>query len=371
MAHVRLKQWAQARTAFETIVQKNPYSYYGLAAQARIEGVLAKLEENKPRVPASLRLMPTEGDGGSAGPEERESEEDLANSDEEPVVQVNDEESVEDESIQASAFKDPAMRARIDVANRLIELGLPDLARWELWEVEKRTRNAQYLRQLISAYETIGSYNRSASIAELSFAKDRERDGLETGKALWQSTFPQAFAPLVTKSSAKFGVAAEWVWAIMRAESLYKPDVVSPVGAKGLMQLMPYTANNLRKLAGEPGVEPNDLLNPEINIRLGSQYLARLGTKFKGQLPLVAAAYNAGPHRVEGWLVNFGHLETDEFVEHIPFLETRNYVKKVVRNFTFYRRLYAKDAQPPSYLAKTLGVPIPTRASTRESWDSL
>jgi len=113
------------------------------------------------------------------------------------------------------------------------------------------------------------------------------------------------------------------------------------------------------------------LLKPEVNIRLGTQYLARLGTKFKGQLPLVAAAYNAGPHRVEGWLVNFGHLDTDEFVEHIPFLETRNYVKKVVRAHTFYRRLYAKDQKSADFLAKGLGVPIPSRASTRESWEAL
>lgn len=373
MANIRLKQWPAARSAFETITARNPYSYYGLAAQARLDGILAKLEENKPRVPASLKVMPMESaSSADSVPEEKESEEDLADtSDDTGAVTVNNEESVEDESIQASNFKDPAMRARIEVANKLIDLGLPDLARWELWEVEKRTRNQQYLRQLISAYENIGSYNRSASIAELSFAKDRERDGLENGRALWQSTFPQAYAPLVAKASSKFSVASEWVWAIMRAESLYKSDVISPVGAKGLMQLMPFTANNLRKLAGETAVEPNDLLTPEININLGAQYLARLGQKFKGQLPLVAAAYNAGPHRVEGWLVNFGHLETDEFVEHIPFMETRNYVKKVVRNHTFYRRLYSKDLLPPSYLAKALGVPIPTRASTRESWDSL
>ncbi len=372
MANIRLKQWPQAQVAFETIVTRNPYSYYGLAAQARLDGIVAKIEENKPRIPASLKAMPTESAGGSAGPEEKETEEDLADTSEESgTVAAIQEESMDDEVIQASSFKDPAMRARIDVANKLIELGLPDLARWELWEVEKRTRNQQYLRQLIVAYESIGSYNRSASIAELSFAKDRERDGLENGRSLWQSTYPQAFAPVVQKAAGKFSVASEWVWAIMRAESLYKPDVISPVGAKGLMQLMPYTANNLRKLAGLSMVETSDLINPEMNINLGTQYLARLGQKFKGQLPLVAAAYNAGPHRVESWLVNFGHLEADEFVEHIPFLETRNYVKKVVRNHTLYRRLYSKDLLPPAYLAKGLGVPIPTRASTRESWDSL
>ncbi len=374
MSNIRLKKFEDARTAFEAITAKNAYSYYSLAAQARLEGLKSKLEESKARVPASLRAMPIEGNGGSSGAdEEKESEEDIAESEEGEGVKnpPTTEESEPEEGIQASSFKDPNLRARIDVAQKLIELGQQDLARWELWEVEKRTRNPQYLRQLISAYEGISSYHRSASIAELSFAKDRESLGLEGGRSLWQSMFPQAFKTMVQKATKQYGVPEEWVWAIMRSESLYKPDVISPVGAKGLMQLMPYTANNLRKLAGEAAVDSIDLINPELNIRLGAQYLARLQQKFKGQLPLAAAAYNAGPHRVESWLVNFGQLETDEFVEHIPFLETRNYVKKVVRNHTLYRRLYAKDLTSASFLAKSLGVPIPTRASTRETWDSL
>jgi soluble lytic murein transglycosylase len=157
----------------------------------------------------------------------------------------------------------------------------------------------------------------------------------------------------------------------MRTESLYKPDVISPVGAKGLMQLMPFTARNLYKVSNEPVPDGFDLLNPEMNVRLGGQYLARLMLKFNGQLPLVAAAYNSGPHRVESWLVSFGHLETDEFVEHIPFLETRNYVKKVVRSYMLYRRIYAQDQSSVGFLAKALGVPIPNRASTKESWETM
>jgi soluble lytic murein transglycosylase len=376
MSNIRLKQYDEARAAFEAITAKNEYSYYGLAAQARLDGLKSKIEEkHPPRVPTALRYMPIESNGGSSvGEEEKESEEDIAENEEEEEGLKNpptEEESESDEIIHASAFKDPALRARIDVAQKLTELNLFELARWELWEVEKRTRNPQYLRQLIGAYEGIGSYHRSAAIAELSFSRERESQGLEGARALWQSMYPQAFKPQVQKASKQYGVPEEWVWAIMRSESLYKPDVISPVGAKGLMQLMPYTANNLRKLAGESTVETQDLINPDININLGTQYLARLQAKFKGQLPLVAAAYNAGPHRVESWLVNFGQLETDEFVEHIPFLETRNYVKKVVRHHTLYRRLYAKDLTSASFLAKSLGVPIPSRASTRESWDTL
>lgn len=367
MSHVRLKQFSEARADFKTIIARNSYSYYGLAAQARLESLPELADEVKPRGPAAVDKA--EAANNVAAEEEKESEEALAEQTDDSAPQTSDEVEVED-SLIASEYKDPAVRARIDVAQKLVDLDLQDLARWELWEVERRTRNRDYLRRLISAYESIGSYNRSATIAELSFADERDRDGIENGRALWTSMYPQAFRTHVTNATKQFGTPQEWVWAIMRAESLYKPDVISPVGAKGLMQLMPYTAKNLNRLVGgEEG--PLDLMDPQTNIRLGTQYLGRLQQKFKGHLPLVAAAYNGGPHRVEGWLVNFGHLETDEFVEHIPFLETRNYVKKVVRNHTLYRRVYAKDMKPVDYLAKPLGVPIPSRASTRESWESL
>lgn len=368
MSHVRLKNFDQARTALETIIARNAYSYYGIAAQARLETIRPHLENVAPRVPAALKAP--EPAPELVAEEEKETEEDISDG-EALGDEIAQEEGAVEDGTPASTFKDPAMRARIEVAQKLIALGQHELARWELWEVERRTRNPQYLRTLISAYEGIGSYHRSASIAELSFARERDRQGLELGRALWQSAYPQAFKPLVLKYTAEYGAPPEWVWAIMRAESLYRPDVISPVGAKGLMQMMPYTANNLARLAGMDNIDPPKLLNPDLNIRLGAQYLARLQKMFKGQLALASAAYNAGPHRVESWLVNFGHLETDEFVEHIPFLETRNYVKKVVRNHTFYRRLYAKDQAPVEFLAKTLGVPIPARASTRETWDSL
>ncbi len=369
MSYVRLKQFDQARVSFESITAHNPYSYYSFAAQARLANLPVPVaQKEKKRKLASAMLTTLES--ASVEEEEKESEEDLAEPREDEAESTADEVTVED-ALEIAEFKDPAVRARIDVAQKLIDLELHELARWELFEVERHTRNQDYLRRLMSAYEVIGSYNRSASIAELSFARERETQGLEAGRSLWTSMYPQAFRQEVVTQSQEFGVAPEWIWSIMRAESVYKPDVISAVGARGLMQLMPYTARNLKRLGGEKKSEDPDLLNPGVNIQLGAQYLARLQQKFKGHLPLVAAAYNAGPHRVEGWLVNFGHLEADEFIEHIPFLETRNYVKKVVRNHTLYRRLYSKDQNLAEYLASALGVPIPSRASTRENWESL
>lgn len=385
MSHLRLKEWDEARSTFNSIIERNAYSFYGLAAQARLESFKGK-SSDKPKVMKALKPVPLEGSGevelasatqtassetSAPHSEARESEEDIAEQESEDPKPLPPEEGGEWEGIQASSFKDPALRARIDIANNLIALGLNELARWELIEVEKHTRNASYLRMLITAYEKIQSYHRSAAIAELNFGREREVQGMDGARPLWMSTYPQAFKSWVTKFADRAGTPHEWVWSIMRAESLYKHDVISPVGAKGLLQIMPFTGRNLARLAGDPENEAPNLIDPETNIRLGSQYLARLKQKFKGALPLAAAAYNAGPHRVETWLVNFGHLDTDEFIEHIPFLETRNYVKKVVRYHTFYRRLYAKDQKIVEFLAKPHGVPIPSRASTRENWDSL
>lgn len=395
MAQLRLGQKVEAKRAFDGIFQRSPHSYYGLAAQARLTGLQdisfqgdrGPSSDSKPVEPATgagapgsgavdASIPPALGKIASApGKEEEESEENLSvaseAADEGDGGDSEGAEAGDEEVIQASDFKDPALRRRIEVAQSLIELGLPDLARWELWEVERRTRNSQYLKILISAYEGIGSFNRSSSISELNFERERSNSGLEGGRALWMAMYPQAYKSIVQKSASDAQISPETVWAIMRTESLYKPDVVSPVGARGLLQLMPFTARNVSRLSGQKELNPSDLFKPEVNIPLGSQYLARLGQKFKGSLPLVSAAYNAGPHRVQTWLVSFGNLDADEFIEHIPFMETRNYVKKVVRSETLYRRIYARDSKPPEFLARALGVPIPARPSARENWDAL
>lgn len=94
------------------------------------------------------------------------------------------------------------------------------------------------------------------------------------------------------------------------------------------MQVMPNTGKRVSQILGENDFSPKKLLEPNDGIKIGARYLQRLMVKFENTVPLVAASYNAGPHRVKTWLASFGFLEMDEFIEHIPFLETRNYVKK-------------------------------------------
>jgi soluble lytic murein transglycosylase len=105
------------------------------------------------------------------------------------------------------------------------------------------------------------------------------------------------------------------------------------------MQLLYGTA---REVAARQGMRIKrwDLYNPPINIRLGTDYLKRLLDKYDGKLHLALAAYNAGAHRVDAWLNSFGEVPDDEFIELIPFTETRSYVKNILRNYYYYRFYY-------------------------------
>ncbi|RYZ75940.1 MAG: hypothetical protein EOP04_32685 [Proteobacteria bacterium] len=137
------------------------------------------------------------------------------------------------------------------------------------------------------------------------------------------------------------------------------------------LQVMPFTGYRVASLLGEKDFQPRQLLEPNNAIRMGARYLSRLMGKFDNTIPLVAAGYNAGPHRVNNWLASFGHLETDEFIEHIPFLETRNYVKKVVSNCYVYSHLYGNKKDLFTYLVDP--VPFKTDGTTvqKESWDDI
>jgi soluble lytic murein transglycosylase len=130
--------------------------------------------------------------------------------------------------------------------------------------------------------------------------------------------------------------------AIMRQESNFDVGIVSPSGARGLMQLMPGTARLVAKRLGEPTSEDRLTTDPGHNMRMGTAYLAEVLEKFDNSVPLAAAAYNAGPHRVTQWLIDNGDprggdASMIDWIEMIPFNETRNYVQRVLENVVVYQ----------------------------------
>ena len=156
----------------------------------------------------------------------------------------------------------------------------------------------------------------------------------------------------------------------MKAETQYKQDAISPVGAIGLMQFMPYTSQKVAAMIKDP-YDLQNLFKPEVAIQYGAAYLKKLSVEFDGQLPLIAAAYNGGPHRVKLWLRNFGDIDFDVFIEHIPFMETRTYVKRVLSFYVTYQKIYDEkiDLKKIKFLTEKNPFQIKEPISLKEEWD--
>ncbi|MGD2083616.1 MAG: transglycosylase SLT domain-containing protein [Chromatiales bacterium] len=145
-----------------------------------------------------------------------------------------------------------------------------------------------------------------------------------------------------------------WVYAVVRQESAFIRDARSGAGALGLMQLMPSTAGYVARKLGERPPGRFDLLDPQINIRLGSTYLKRVYDRLGGHPVLATAAYNAGPRRVESWLPA-GRLDADVWIELIPFRETRRYVQRVLTYTAIYEHRLGRAPERLSERMRPVG----------------
>lgn len=154
--------------------------------------------------------------------------------------------------------------------------------------------------------------------------------------------YPLAWFDVIVAESKKYEEVDPFlVTALMRQESWFQPDAVSPVGARGLMQIMPATGRHIARLFGEADrFEVDDLHAPRTNIRYGVRYLRDLLRRYQGDHLVAAAAYNGGETNADLWLAGAGPLEGGEFVERIGFSETRNYVKRVLSGYWICRALY-------------------------------
>ncbi|MES2767902.1 MAG: transglycosylase SLT domain-containing protein [Bdellovibrionota bacterium] len=411
---LKMGQVAVARKALEKIAEDPSVSYYALAAKARLANLQPldlsrKMASSDKKIqpvnlsPLSL-ISPTLLAGspaiGSQTPSLETDEEILADVKEEGISEsaedgeetsetTEEKEEESDTVVEAppeapveateegdnifSTLKDPRLLAIFQRAETLRALGFDEWSNKELQFLEARTRNKTYLQTLIEKYEIGNTFSRSAYIAEVYYENER-RKGLNASNPGWKKAFPQAYEKFVTKSAEQFGISESLIWGIMRTESFFRPQVKSSVGAMGLMQVMPLTASKMAEMMEMDAFKTSQLFDPDVNVRVGAKYLQRLSKMFDGHLPLVAAGYNAGPHRVHAWVKNFGNLPLDEFIEHIPYSQTRGYAKKVLRSYYVYGSVYYPEeikkksiqwlAQPANV---TLNGPIPTK----ETWEPL
>ncbi len=149
--------------------------------------------------------------------------------------------------------------------------------------------------------------------------------------------FPVIFKDIVMRNARQYDVDPDWVYAVIRQESAFLHNARSPVGAQGMMQIMPATGKLLARQMKIPAPTPRDLATPETNIRMGVFYLSDLLKQFNGNMILATASYNAGPHRAKAWQPKYGAMEGDIWVDTIPFKETREYVKNILAYQAIYR----------------------------------
>lgn len=186
--------------------------------------------------------------------------------------------------------------------------------------------------------------NEQGQLAEYAFDQgwwDLSVQATIAGK-LWdnlEERFPPAYKDLFIRYTSDKGISKSYAMAIARQESAWNPKVRSPVGASGLMQIMPGTATHTVKMFNVPGYSnPAQLLDPETNINIGTLYLQYVYQQFGNNRIFASAAYNAGPGRVRTWQGNSaGRIDAAAFVESIPFSETRGYVKNVLAYDAYYR----------------------------------
>ncbi|WP_178861621.1 transglycosylase SLT domain-containing protein [Thiomicrorhabdus cannonii] len=167
--------------------------------------------------------------------------------------------------------------------------------------------------------------------------------------------FPTPHKEPVMQSAEKHGVDPAWVYGVIRRESAFAADVRSSAGAIGLMQLMPQTARYIGQKLGFKKNRYTELTEPNSNIELGSAYLSYLYKKYDGNRVLATAAYNAGPQRVDSWIPKDGALPADQWIDSIPFSETRAYVKAVLEYSTIFKSLLNKHYDRLSDIMPAIG----------------
>ncbi|MBI2413753.1 MAG: transglycosylase SLT domain-containing protein [Deltaproteobacteria bacterium] len=221
-------------------------------------------------------------------------------------------------------------------ARELMTLGLVESASGEIDLLARRfSGDTGALAALASLFNETGDYFRSHRLFRRFLSETLKDDA-----SLAAYSYPLKLVELI-KERAPYAADPFLVAAVIREESHFNPRAASPVGALGLMQLMPDTAKGVSRLSGN-GSFSGDLFDPNVNIELGSRYLSSLLARFDNDIVLAIAGYNAGPEAVSKWALSFPS-EYDEFIESIPYRETRNYAKKVLRSYGEYMRLSGED----------------------------
>jgi soluble lytic murein transglycosylase len=224
----------------------------------------------------------------------------------------------------------------------LVQMNRPVEAEREYLAAAQVSKGRDLHLAVAQALASVGRYRAAQQMIWASFRSELLRkDVFYTD--LWELAYPKAFHALVHGAATQRQTDPFIVLALMREESRYQPDVSSPADAFGLLQIIVPTAKRVAARLGLPEPSRNDLYGPELNITLGTAYIRSLIDIYQGNLFLAFAGYNGGPQNVNRWMARRPDAALDEFVEQIPFTETRNYVRKVTTSLLRYQFIYMPD----------------------------
>jgi peptidoglycan lytic transglycosylase len=305
----RLGNRARALALYDLVNQRYRYGYHGYISGLRAEKLRA----------ADPRLKPEQSKPGS----------DLE------AIKTN---VLFVEPIQETATGGETVQ--VSRANDLEVVGLTDDAVRELNKALEAAPSSPRLNlRLAQVYSVRGENFQATLILRRGYPDIYSYAEADVPREAWSIFFPLVAWPTIKEEAKRYGIDPYMAAGLIRQESVFNPNAVSRVGARGLMQVMPATGQQISKKQGGGTITAADLFNPSLNVKLGMNYLAQMLGQF-GRIEYAAAAYNAGPGRAQRWISERGGLDIEDWIESIPFSETRGYVQGVLRYSANYRRLY-------------------------------
>jgi soluble lytic murein transglycosylase len=302
-----LQRRDEAEDAFAAIIEARPFSYYALQSLSRIDEI----------------------DHGRAT----------------SIVDTlrDDQENKQPERLRIASLPQ-LKRPEADTAKELLRVAEPGPAVEELEAMDCFTPTATDELFLLCAalLQDYGAEGNATTIARRRVQRVMSSAPKGPQLALWRVVFPRAYNPQIEEAAEPNRLPPAFVRAIAREESSFNPRAVSPANAYGLIQLIRSTAKQHAQPLGLAS-DPESLKNPKINLAIGTAFMRVLFEKYKGNFAIVPAAYNAGPGAADKWIRERGHMPLDEWIETIPYNETRKYTRRVLQSYGVYTWLDKGD----------------------------
>jgi len=245
-----------------------------------------------------------------------------------------------DSSGKVADSEPPSDELHVQKAELLGNGGLVDFAVRELQAAAAADGGSWGPAETAQLYDETGHYDQAIELMKHSAPNYFALDIPDLPRKYWEALFPRAYWSDLKRSSTANGLDPYLVASLIRQESEFNPNAVSRANAVGLMQLLPKTGKAVARQEKMKRYTASQLYTPAVNLQLGTRYFRGMVDKFGGSFEYALAAYNAGSDRVEDWLSQGKYRDPQEFVESIPFTETREYVQAILRNASVYKQLY-------------------------------